>query len=307
MSVPSPASSRPPATDALPRCAVCGTGSRQPPFRPSPPEQAPDLDLRPGEPVRSTMARWLQQCPSCGYAAPNITRAHPAAAQAVAAAPFRALLADSSYPPLARRFLAWAHVLEETGALHAAAEATLHAAWVADDLGKEDLARHWRLEAVASWRGGPPLDAEQTVRVIDALRRAEAWGDAELTAETLSASEPAEAVAQVVALEQRLIAARDRAGTRWQRRCRRPPGARMRRITASPQRGGHLRQAAALAAPRLRPPGKTASQFCGERRAVIRPDQRFGESFCGKAAEDIRKRPILRDPPSHLAFGGVII
>jgi hypothetical protein len=209
MSVPSPASSRPTATDALPRCAVCGTGSRQPPFRPNPPEQAPDLDLRPGEPVRSTMARWLQQCPSCGYAAPNITRAHPAAAQAVAAAPFRALLADSSHPQLARRFLAWAHVLEETGALHAAAEATLHAAWVADDLGQEDLARYWRLEAVALWRGGPPLDAEQTVRVIDALRRAGAWGDAELTAETLSASEPAEAVAQVAALEQRLIAARD--------------------------------------------------------------------------------------------------
>ena len=99
------------------------------------------MDLRPGEPVRSTMARWLQQCPGCGYSAPNITRAHPAAAQAVAAAPFRALMAETSYPPLARRFLAWAHVLEETGALHAAAEATLQAAWVADDLGKPDLAR----------------------------------------------------------------------------------------------------------------------------------------------------------------------
>jgi len=209
MSGPSPASSRPPAAEALPRCAVCGTGSRQPPFRPDPPEQAPDLDLRPGEPVRSTMARWLQQCPGCGYSAPNITRAHPAAAQAVAAAPFRALLADASHPPLARRFLAWAHVLEETGALHAAAEATLHAAWVADDLGKEELSRFWRLEAVALWRGGPPLDAEQTVRVIDCLRRAGAWSDAGHTAEILAASNPPEAVAQVAALEMRLIAAED--------------------------------------------------------------------------------------------------
>src|SRR3954471_6331487 len=154
MSGPHPASSRPPATEALPRCAVCGTGSRQPPFRPDPPEQAPDLDLRPGEPVRSTMARWLQQCPGCGYAAPNITRAHPAAAQAVAAAPFRALLADQGYPPLARRLLAWAHVLEETGALHASAEATLHAAWVADDLGQEELSRYWRLEGGARGWGG---------------------------------------------------------------------------------------------------------------------------------------------------------
>jgi hypothetical protein len=174
--IPSPGS-RSSAAGSL-RCGVCGTESRHPPFRPSPPEQPPDLDLRPGEPVRSTMARWLQQCPGCGYCAPDITRAHPAAAEAVRAAPFRALLADSSIPPLGRRFLAWALVLEETGALHASAEATLHAAWVADDLGRPDLARAWRLDSVALWRGGPPLDPEQTVRVVDALRRAEAWDDA---------------------------------------------------------------------------------------------------------------------------------
>lgn len=209
MPAPSPASSRPTAADSQAVCAVCGAGSRQVPFRPSPPEQPPDLDLRPGEPVRSTMARWLQQCPSCGYAAPSIARAHPAAAQAVAAAPFRALLAETSHPPLARRFLAWAHVLEETGALHAAAEATLQAAWVADDLGRPDLARQWRLEAVALWRAGPPLDPEQTVRVVDALRRAETWDDAAATAEALRRSDPPEAVAQVIALELRLIAARD--------------------------------------------------------------------------------------------------
>ncbi|EHL97681.1 hypothetical protein HMPREF9946_04029 [Acetobacteraceae bacterium AT-5844] len=191
------------------RCAVCGGESRQPPFRPNPPEQPPDLDLRPGEPLRSTMARWLQQCPHCAYAAPDIARAHPAAAEAVAAGPFRALVAETSYPPLARRFLAWAHVLEETGALHAAAEATLHAAWVADDLNRPDLAAEWRRDAVALWRGGPNLDAEQTVRVIDALRRAQAWEDAAVTAEALTATQPSSHVAQVLALESRLVAAKD--------------------------------------------------------------------------------------------------
>ena len=190
-------------------CAVCGTQSHQPPFRPKPPEQAPDLDLRPGEPVRGTMARWLQQCPHCGYAAPSIAKAHPAAAQAVAAAPFRALLAETTHPPLGRRFLAWAHVLEETGALHAAAEATLQAAWVADDLDLHDLARSWRLEAVALWRHGPALDAEQTVRVVDALRRAGAFEDAETSALALQQADPPEAVLQVLALELRLISAQD--------------------------------------------------------------------------------------------------
>ena len=191
------------------RCGVCGHESRQPSFRPPVPEQAPDLDLRPGEPVRSTMARWLQACPHCGYAAPDIAEAHPAAAQAVAAAPYRALIADTAHPVLARRFLAWAHVLEETGALHAAAEATLHAAWVADDLGRDDLARQWRREAVALWRSGPALDAEQSVRVIDALRRAGDFADAEAAASALAATNPPEAVAQVTALEARLIAAED--------------------------------------------------------------------------------------------------
>ncbi|MCK8786277.1 hypothetical protein M0638_18020 [Roseomonas sp. NAR14] len=188
---------------------MCGTQSRQPPFRPLQSEQPPDLDLRPGEPVRSTMPRWLQQCPSCGYAAPDIGRAHPAAAQAVAAAPFRALLVETSHPLLARRFLAWAHVLEETGALHAAAEATLQAAWVADDLGRDDLSQHWRQDAVALWRGGPRLDAEQTVRVIDALRRAGAFEDADSTAEALGRTDPPEEVMQVVTLERRLIADHD--------------------------------------------------------------------------------------------------
>ena len=173
------------------------------------PEQAPDLDLRPGEPVRSTMARWLETCPHCGYAAPDISEAHPAGAQAVAAAPYRALIADTAHPVLARRFLAWAHVLEETGALHAAAEATLHAAWVADDLNREDLARQWRREAVALWRSGPALDAEQSVRVIDALRRAGDFAEAAAAAEALDALNPPEAVAQVTALEARLIAAED--------------------------------------------------------------------------------------------------
>lgn len=190
-------------------CGVCGTESRQLPFRPAAPEQAPDLDLRPGHPVRDTMARWLQQCPHCGYSAPDITQAHPAAAQAVGAANFRALLNDASHPPLARRFLAWALVLEETGALHAAAEATLHAAWIADDLGRADLANAWRLEAVALWRSGPMLDAEQRVRVVDALRRAEVWDDAADAAHDLLRESPPEAVARVLMLELRLIEAKD--------------------------------------------------------------------------------------------------
>ena len=88
------------------RCAVCGTEQPPAPLPPRAAREAPDLDLRPGEPLRCTMASWLQQCPHCGYAAPEIARAHPAAVEAVGAAPFRALIDDTTHPPLARRFLA---------------------------------------------------------------------------------------------------------------------------------------------------------------------------------------------------------
>lgn len=234
---PSQSTTRPQGTV----CGVCGTESRQLAFRAAAPEQAPDLDLRPGQPVRGTMARWLQQCPHCGYAAPDITQAHPAAAQAVGAANFRALLNEASHPPLARRFMAWALVLEETGALHAAAEATLHAAWTADDLGRTDLASAWRLEAVALWRSGPALDVEQRVRVVDALRRAEAWEDAADAAHALLREGQPEAVAQVVMLELRLIDARD--SGRHSVATALPPPARRPHVShqASIRRGAGLR------------------------------------------------------------------
>ncbi len=190
-------------------CAVCQAESRQITFRAGAPEQAPDLDLRPGEPLRSTMGNWLQQCPRCGYAAPDIKTARPSAARVVAAAPFRSLVNEASHPPLSRRFLAWAHVLEETGAMHEAAEAMLQAAWTADDLNRQDLARLWRLEAVALWRSGPGLDAEQQVRVVDALRRAEAWDGAADAIDAMLVDNPPESVRQVLALESRLVDAED--------------------------------------------------------------------------------------------------
>lgn len=190
-------------------CAVCSTESRQPSFRASAPEQAPDLDLRPGEPLRGSIGHWLQQCPRCGYAAPDIREARPSAPRVVAAAPFRALINDAATPALSRRFLAWAHVLEETGAMHEAAEAMLQAAWTADDLNRGDLARAWRMEAVALWRSGPALDFEQSLRVIDALRRAEAWDTAHDAIATLAQETLPESVRQVLSLEARLVEAGD--------------------------------------------------------------------------------------------------
>ena len=191
------------------RCAVCGRESRQKLLRGVRQSGPPDLDLRPAEMARSTMQHWLQQCPACGYAAPRIDEAEPQATEIVAAGPYRALLAEASFPPLARRFLCRAMLLEEMGDLHGAAEATLHAAWVADDWRKPDLARAWRLDAVALFRQGPPPPLEQRVRIVDILRRAGDFVGAAAQAGELERSSLPEPVDRVVAFERRLIAAGD--------------------------------------------------------------------------------------------------
>ncbi len=190
-------------------CAVCGHESRQRHVKGGGQAGPPDLDLRPRDAVRSTMAYWLQACPGCGYVAPRLDRATEAEKAVVWSGPYRALLAETNYPALARRFLCRAMILEETGELHAAAEATLQAAWVADDMRRPDLAREWRLTAVALFRQGPPPDLEQQVRIVDILRRAGDFGGAAAQANALERGALPEPVDRVVAFERRLIAAGD--------------------------------------------------------------------------------------------------
>ena len=62
-------------------CGVCGNPSRAA-FRAPQPEIAPDLDMRPGEPARSTLRDWIQVCSRCGAAAPDLS-ALPSTARAV--------------------------------------------------------------------------------------------------------------------------------------------------------------------------------------------------------------------------------
>jgi len=190
-------------------CGVCCSESQQRQMRAVTQHGPPDLDLRPAETARSSMPYWVQQCPGCGYVAPRIDRADATAAAIVSGGHYRALRAEAGYPPLARRFLCRAMLLEETGDLHGAEEATLQAAWVADDARRPDLARAWRLDAVALFRQGPKPDLEQRVRIVDILRRAGDFDGAAAQAGELEGSGLPDPVDRVVAFERRLIAAGD--------------------------------------------------------------------------------------------------
>ncbi len=143
-------------------CALCGTPC-PPRFRPPAPEMSPDLDLRPGEPTRSTLQRWVQTCSGCGAVAADLTSLDPAVIEIVESPAYLDLFAR---PETATPFLRYAMVCTPGDR----AGAYIQAAWAADDAGDDEAARHYRREAAANW--GEPDGIESALRLIDVLRRA---------------------------------------------------------------------------------------------------------------------------------------
>jgi len=149
-------------------CAVCGGPVRAPFHAPRPPEIAPDLDMRPGEPVRSTLSDWLQACGKCGAAAPDLSILPPAVKSVVESTAYRALSTEAAEDTLL--FRRWAMICLATGDQETAAEATLQAAWAADDGADMAEAAKLRRDVAALW--GDPPDLPTALRLLDVLRRA---------------------------------------------------------------------------------------------------------------------------------------
>lgn len=184
------------------RCGACGAPAATP-YRPPPPELAPDLDLRPGEPTRSTLSNWILICPSCGAAAPDLTALGPAARAAMETDAYR----KPAGPAEAAPFLRWAELCRAAGQTAEAAEATLEAAWAADDAASASASAALRRQAAALW--GDPPDAATALRVIDALRRAGEFAQAASRAAALAATTLDESETEVLRFQRARIAARD--------------------------------------------------------------------------------------------------
>ena len=180
-------------------CALCGTPAR-PPFRTPQAEMAPDLDLRPGEPARSTMRFWIQTCSQCGASAPDLS-ALPESARAVLDRPDYRALSDGG---IAEGFLRWAAIAAQCGQTNDAAEATLQAAWVRDDAGQDGA--ELRLAAIALW--GVPDGPQAAVRQADVLRRAGAFDRAGAMLDQVGPGD--EGASAIKAFQRELIAAQDR-------------------------------------------------------------------------------------------------
>ncbi len=181
-------------------CSVCGAPAR-PPFRAPTAELAPDLDHRPGEPARSTLPRWVATCRRCGASGPDFAVLPAGASEVVRSDDYRALRAPGPAMP----FLRWALICEWTGDPTGAAEATLHAAWALDDAGQD--ATELRRRAAVLF--GEPDGPEETLRLIDVLRRAGEFGAAVARAAVLDGAALDENSAAILAFQRDRIAAAD--------------------------------------------------------------------------------------------------
>ena len=105
-------------------CGVCGAPCR-PSFRAPQPEIAPDLDMRPGEPARSTLRDWIQICSQCRAAAPDLSALPTTARAVVESNEYRMLSTEVLEETLP--FRRWALICERTGDRPQQAEALLQA------------------------------------------------------------------------------------------------------------------------------------------------------------------------------------
>lgn len=189
-------------------CAICG-GPARPPFRaPRPPEVGPDLDMRPGEPVRSTLRDWLQACGTCHAAAPDLSALAPEAKRVVESAAYRALSMEAEEDTLL--FRRWAMICLAAGDKAAAAEATLQGAWAADDAADMTEAAKLRRDVAALW--GAQTDPATALRRLDVLRRAGEFPAVEAEAGKLAEGGPDAFAAAVIAFQRARAAEHDVGG-----------------------------------------------------------------------------------------------
>lgn len=185
-------------------CGVCGHAARAP-FRAPQPEIAPDLDMRPGEPTRSTLPDWIQVCPSCSAAAPDLAALPAGAPDIVRSDDYRMLSTQVLEETLP--FRRWAMICERTGDAAAQAEALLQAAWAADDAAAMAEAATLRGQVAELW--ADTNDTETGLRRLEVLRRAARFDDAAAWADRLLARAPDELARSIIAFQRARIAARD--------------------------------------------------------------------------------------------------
>ena len=198
------------------RCGLCGTPSKQNVAAASGTREAPDLDTRPGEPLRSTLKYWMQLCPECGYASSDISTIHDEAPGLIETEDYQRPLFDSTTPEIARPFFCHALILNHVKQYADAGWTALHAAWACDDAGDEASASRARELAVRYWKHGKRHgqafgdEPEEFALATDVLRRARKFEDALIACtEGIDLEDVPPMIHHVLLFEKTLIQRRD--------------------------------------------------------------------------------------------------
>ena len=116
-------------------CAVCGQKHlyRFPAFANTDVWQDPHLDLRTPMNDRDSMQRFVQECPSCGYTAEDVSDPTRIPREYLQSGEYRSCCGIRFEKPLAGRFFRQHLILLREEKFTRAFHAVLHAAWVCDD------------------------------------------------------------------------------------------------------------------------------------------------------------------------------
>jgi hypothetical protein len=193
-------------------CAICAETSEHTTIGSTNSFGSPDLDLRPPEMKRSTMAYWLQECPDCGYSAGSIDEPHPNAKDVMASKAFQTLQTGPLGGSLTGRFLKASLFDEAANDFGSAADRALCAAWAADDASDVEGARKYRnrsadlfLKLLCEADSGSEKTIVTKTRLVDILRRAARWEEAKEIASELLNQDLDPTIRSVITFEQATI------------------------------------------------------------------------------------------------------
>jgi hypothetical protein len=199
-------------------CGLCGCRQIITEIRSTNSFGAMDLDTRPPEMRRSTMAYWVHECDECGFVAAEFGKSVATDAKRVATAEYRRELERNDRAQLANRFVCRALLEEAAGDLVSAGWRRLHAAWACDDEAQAEEARVQRLAALELFeraraqgeRAVKSVMGGDEVLLADLARRTGEFGRAlEFCAIGLALREIPAFVTGLLTFEQSLVLARD--------------------------------------------------------------------------------------------------
>ena len=107
-----------------------------------------DLDMRHTGQGSVSMSLSIQECPTCGYCAPDLSLGPETAADVIRSTEYQEQLKSPEFPHLANVFLCHSLIQERENNFAVAAIKAIYAAWVCDDASHQEGAKKCRLRAI---------------------------------------------------------------------------------------------------------------------------------------------------------------